>query len=88
MMLFLFTDDAFVPMHIISSSIPSVSGVGLYPYTLSMYLCILMMLLWQLQEFEVLPAQINMEYIRDKIVLFIVSQVIDQKGEFHCANIP
>jgi hypothetical protein len=47
-----------------------------------------MMLLWQLQEFEVLPAQINMEYIRDKIVLFIVSQVIDQKGEFHCANIP
>jgi hypothetical protein len=46
-----------------------------------------MMLLWQLQEFEVLTTPINIEYIREKIALFIVSQIIDQKGEFHCANI-
>jgi hypothetical protein len=34
MMLFVFTDDAFVPIHTINS-IPSISGVGLYPYTIT-----------------------------------------------------
>ena len=29
-----------------------------------------------------------MEYIREKIALFIVSQIMDEKGEFHCANVP
>jgi hypothetical protein len=42
----------------------------------------------QLQEFEVLVTPINMECIREKIALFIVLQIIDQKSEFHCANIP
>jgi hypothetical protein len=73
---FLFTDDAFVPIHTISS-ISSVSGVGLYPYALSVFLCLLMMLLWQLQEYEVLTTPINMEYIREKIALFIVSQIVE-----------
>jgi hypothetical protein len=36
-----------------------------------------MMLLWQLQEYEVLTTPINMEYIREKIALFIVSQIVE-----------
>jgi len=38
-----------------------------------------------LQEFEVLTTRINLEDIREKIAMFIVSQIIDQKGEFHKA---
>jgi hypothetical protein len=37
-----------------------------------------------LQEFEVLTTRINLEDIREKIAMFI-SQIIDQKGEFHKA---
>ena len=44
--------------------------------------------LWQLQEFEVQSTPINFEYIREKIVSFIVSQIIDQKDEFYCADTP
>ena len=36
-----------------------------------------------LQEFEVLTTRINLEDIREKIAMFIVSQIFDQKGEFH-----
>ena len=39
-----------------------------------------------LQEFEVLTTPINLEDIREKIAMFIVSQIIDKKGEFYCAN--
>ena len=38
-----------------------------------------------LQEFEVLTTRIKLEDIREKIAMFIVSQIIDQKGEFHKA---
>ena len=37
------------------------------------------------QKFEVLTTRINLEDIREKIAMFIVSQIIDQKGEFHKA---
>ena len=40
-----------------------------------------------LQEFEVLTTRINLEDIRETIAMFIVSQIIDQKGEFHKAAI-
>jgi hypothetical protein len=36
-----------------------------------------------LQEFEVLTTPINIEDIREKISMFIVSQIIDQKNKFH-----
>jgi hypothetical protein len=36
-----------------------------------------------LQEFEVLTTLINLEDIREKIAMFIVSQIIDQKNKFH-----
>jgi hypothetical protein len=36
-----------------------------------------------LQEFEVLTTPINLKDIREKIPMFIVSHIIDQKGEFH-----
>ena len=39
-----------------------------------------------LQEFEVLTTRIKLEDIREKIAMFIVSQIIDKKGEFYCAN--
>ena len=39
-----------------------------------------------LQEFEVLTTPISLEGIREKITMFIVSQIIDKKGEFYCAN--
>jgi hypothetical protein len=35
-----------------------------------------------LQEFEVLTTPINLEDIGEKIAMFIMSQIIDQKGEF------
>ena len=40
-----------------------------------------------LHEFEVLTTRINLEDIREKIAMFIVSQIIDQKGEFHKAAV-
>jgi hypothetical protein len=39
-----------------------------------------------LQEFEVLTTPINLEDIREKVAMFIMSQIIDQKGKFHCPN--
>jgi len=39
-----------------------------------------------LQKFEVLTTPINLSVIREKIAMFIVLQIIDQKGEFHCRN--
>ena len=39
-----------------------------------------------LQKFEVLTTPINLSVIREKIVMFIVLQIIDQKGEFRCRN--
>ena len=43
------------------------------------YCCVLL-------EFEVLTTPINLEDIGEKIAMFIVSQIIDPKGEFHCLN--
>jgi hypothetical protein len=39
-----------------------------------------------LQEFEVLTTPFSLEDIREKIAMFIVSQIIDQKSEFHDPN--
>jgi len=38
------------------------------------------------QEFEVLTIPINLEDIREKIAMFIMSQIVDPKGEFHLSS--
>jgi len=42
--------------------------------------------LWQLQEFEVQSTPINFADIREKLALFIMSQILDETGKFHCSH--
>jgi hypothetical protein len=40
------------------------------------------------QEFEVLTKPIDVHMIREKLAMFLVTQVINKKGEFYHPNQP
>ena len=39
------------------------------------------------QDFDFTSTPINLNDIRERIALFIVEQIIDENGEFHCSVI-
>ena len=57
---------------------------------LYLYLCLVLKIFyWNTQDFEVMTNPIDQDVvvkIRERIASFIMSQVINLKGEFHCDN--
>ena len=60
-------------------------------FILLLYLCLVLKIFyWNTQDFEVMKNPIDQDVmvkIRERIASFIMSQVINPKGEFHCDNL-